>query len=280
MLINFNVEKLDKLLYDFYSITGITISIWDAAFQQISYQPKQMPKFCRMIKSTAKGKRACLESDKELCSLCARTETTATHICHAGLIDVAFPIKLKSTIVGYIMFGQISNQSARKMQPTIDSLCRELGLSREELADGYKDLIPYDESYITSAANILKLATRYLWLSEYIDIGYNTLASKIDEYIQKNISEDLSVEALCKAFNISKKRLYEIFHRHFGVPIGEYVYSARINHAKRLLSSTDKPIQQVAYMVGFEDYNYFSNFFKSRVGTSPLKYRKGTQISC
>ena len=39
MLINFNIEKLDKLLYDFYTITDITISACTADFHQISYQP-------------------------------------------------------------------------------------------------------------------------------------------------------------------------------------------------------------------------------------------------
>ena len=280
MLINFNIEKLDKLLYDFYTVTGITISIWDAAFQQLSFQPKNIPKFCRMIKSTQKGMRACLESDKELCSLCAENDSTSKHVCHAGLVDIAFALKFKNNIVGYIMFGQISNKTEEEMQPIIKRLSAELGLNEEELKEGYNDLIFYDENFISSAANIMKLAARYLWSSEYINIGYDTIGSQIDEYIQKNISEDLSVDSLCQKFNISKKRLYEISHRHFGMSIGEYVYSAKINHAKRLLTSTDKPIQQVAYMVGFQDYNYFSNFFKSRVGISPLKYRKQTPFSC
>ena len=46
MLINFNTEKLDKLLYDFYTITGLTVGIWNADLHQLSYQPREMRAFC------------------------------------------------------------------------------------------------------------------------------------------------------------------------------------------------------------------------------------------
>ena len=51
MLINFNIEKLDKLLFDFHTITGITISVWDGDFHQLSFHPREMCAFCQTIKS-------------------------------------------------------------------------------------------------------------------------------------------------------------------------------------------------------------------------------------
>ena len=104
--------------------------------------------------------------------------------------------------------------------------------------------------------------------------GYDTTAAGIDEYIRKNLGKDITVDSLCREFNISPKRLYAISHKNFGVPIGEYIGTVRIGEAKRLLESTDLSIQQIAYSVGIEDYNYFSKFFKLRVGLPPLKYRK------
>lgn len=274
MLINFNMEKLNKLLHDFYSITGIAISVWNADFQQLSVQPQEMYAFCRIIKSTSKGKQACFLSDKKICSDCSKTGKPTTHTCHAGLIDVAFPIKYKDTVLGYIMFGQIAEKSEKEMQVTIARLAKTLGVDKEALTKGYKQLIKYDENVIEAAANILKLATRYLWLSEYIDI-YDTTAASIDEYIQDHMHEDITVGLLCRVFTISKKRLYDIAYRNFGVPIWEYICTVRLNKAKHLLTSTDYPVKQIADMVGINDYNYFTKFFKARVGTSPLKYRKG-----
>lgn len=274
MIINFNVEKLDKLLYDFYSITGITISVWNADFHQLSFQPREMCTFCRTIKSTEKGKRACFLSDQKLCLECSKTNKPSKHICHAGLIDLAFPIKYKDTILGYIMFGQISDKSEKEMQYVINDLSANLGVDADILTEGYRQLIQYKEAAIDSAASILTLATRYLWLSDYIAIDHNPLASEIDKYIQMHMSEKITVDSLCRAVKITKKHLYSIAHQNFGVPIGEYITNIRISESKRLLESTELSIQQIAYRVGIQDYNYFSKFFKLHVGTSPLKYRK------
>ena len=273
MLINFNVERLDKLLFDFYSITGMTISVWDADFNQLSFQPKNMRSFCRLIKESPKGKHRCYLSDKELCMECMKSGKPATHYCHAGIIDTAVPIKFKDQVMGYIMFGQIKD-------PTIDntkiikSLSKEMKISALDLFSAYNDLDVYDKDKIDSAAGILKMATRYLWLSEYIDVGNNTIASKIDDYIKLNMGEPIAIETLCDTFGISKNRLYEIFHTHFRTTVGEYIATVRIQQAKKLLSSTDIPISQIAGMVGIKDYNYFTKFFKTRVGVPPLKYRK------
>lgn len=275
MLINFNIEKLDKLMYDFYSITGITISVWNSEFRQLSVQPREMCAFCRTIKSTEAGKHACFLSDQELCIKCSNTDKPCKHICHAGLIDLAFPIKYKDHILGYIMFGQISDKSELEMQSIIETLGKRLGVNTKVLADGYRELISYNEAMIDSAANILKLATRYLWLSEYIDIGHDAVATQINEYIHKNLGQDITVDCICRDLNIPKKRLYAISNRNFGVPIGEHICNLRITEAKRLLESTNLSIQQIAASVGVSDYNYFAKFFKLRVGLSPLKYRKG-----
>lgn len=172
------------------------------------------------------------------------------------------------------MFGQISDKNEKEMQPVIERLGKTLGIDTNVLTEGYRELIQYNEDIIDSAARILKLATRYLWLSEYIDIGHDAIASKIDEYIQTHLSEKITVSTICQAVNIPKKRLYSVSNQNFGIPIGEYITLMRINEAKRLLESTDLSIQQIACMVGIQDYNYFSKFFKLRVGTSPLKYRK------
>lgn len=274
MLINFNIEKLDNLLYDFYRITGLTISVWNSQFTQLSYQPKEMRSFCRIIKSSSEGNRRCFLSDKQICIECGKTGKPATHYCHAGLIDTAIPIKFKNTIMGYLMFGQVLDSDKSKLNPILETLSRELDLQYSILADSYNELEVYDEDKIISAANILKTATRSLWLSEYIEIGYNTTASKIDNYIRTHLDEVLSVKQLCDEIGISKNKLYETSHQSFHMPIGEYITAARIDEAKQLLNTTDYPITQISAMVGIRNYNYFIKFFKTNVGISPLKYRK------
>ena len=274
MLINFNIEKLDRLLYDFYHITGLTVSIWDSQFQQLSFQPKEMQSFCRTIRTSPEINHRCFLSDKTVCQECARTGKPAIHHCHAGLIDIAIPIKFKDTVLGYIMFGQIADGTALDQRQILEGLARELDMKYSDLYSVYSTLEPYDESKVSSAANLLKLATRSLWLSEYIEIGYNTLASKLDDYIRTHLSEDLSIESLCDKLGISKNRLYETAHESFGTSVGKYVTECRIEEAKRLLNTTDLSVSRISVVVGISDYNYFTKVFKASVGVPPLRYRK------
>lgn len=274
MLINFNIEKLDKLLQDFHNLTGLTISVWDANFHQLSYQPKEMRDFCRIIKNSPKGYQRCFLSDKTLCTECGETGKPVTHKCHAGLIDTAIPISFKDSVMGYMIFGQVTDEEDTEIRNTIKKLASEIKVNADELMEAYDTLDTYDKKKTASAANILKMATRYLWLSEYIEIGYNTIASQIDDYIRANIAQDISVKSICNTFGISKNRLYEISHDSFQKPIGDYIASLRINEAKRLLNSTNLPIHQIGELVGIKDYNYFTKFFKAQVGITPLKYRK------
>lgn len=274
MVINFNIEKLDKLLFDFYTLTGITIGIFDANYNQLCLQPKEMQSFCRMIKSSPEGKRRCDKGDMELCIKCAEAEKAITHYCHAGLLDTAVPIKFKNTVLGYMVFGQVAENTGSDTFDNLKMLSKELGLDFNELKNAYNNLEVFDQTKIHSVSNILKMATRYLWLSEYIELGYDTLSAQIDSYIRKNLAESISVKSICSEFGISKNRLYDISHKWFEMPIGNYISAVRVDEAKRLLATTDLPVSQIGLMVGIKDYNYFTKFFKTGTGMAPLKFRK------
>ncbi|MEE0945506.1 MAG: PocR ligand-binding domain-containing protein [Acutalibacteraceae bacterium] len=279
MFINFNKEKLDELLMDFHSLTGLATSVWDAQMNLISFQPRDMCTFCTLIKTTDEGRKRCRESDKAVCMKSAKTLKTVTHRCHAGLADTAVPIKYKDEIMGFVVCGQVVEESAQDIQVKIEELSRQLKIDREELQIAHSQLLRFDKSKLISAANILENIAEHLWLSEYIDVGYNTIASQLDDYIRENLSDDLSVNGLCRRFGISKNRLYEISRKWFKKSVLEYITSVRIEEAKKLLTTTDLPINQISAMVGIKDYNYFTKVFKAYMGTPPLKYRKSFPFS-
>ena len=274
MLINFNIERLDRLLWDFYRITGLTVSVWDAKFNMLAYQPKEMSGFCRKIREFPEGKRRCYLSDKAVCGECKKTGQPATHMCHAGLIDSAVPIKYQDEILGFMMFGQAIGTDKKSAYPKIKKLSADLGIKYDMLIDLYEELDIYDEEKISAAANILKMSARYLWLSEYIEIKRDKWATLIEEFVINNLSSELSVSSICQAVGVTKNRLYKTSHDSFGMTIGDYVAAMRIKEAKQLLVSTAMPISEICQRIGVCDYNYFSKFFKAHTGVSPTKFRK------
>ena len=149
----------------------------------------------------------------------------------------------------------------------------DLKINYDDLLKLYNELKPYDAEKIKSASNVLKTSANYLWLSDYIEIGYNTLASQISDYINNNLAQTLSIQKICDAIGISKNKLYDVSNKHFNMPIGEYIANCRISESKKLLTSTYLSVREVSEKVGFLDYNYFIRLFKKHVGTTPLKYR-------
>lgn len=273
MLVSFHIERLDKLLYDFYRLTGLTVSIWDADLRMLSHQPKEMCGFCRLVRSSPEGAARCYASDKDVCMRCAAEGAPVTHRCHAGLVDTAIPIRFKDRVLGYMMFGQVTEEGETPYA-ALSALSEALSLDCAALLSEYRALAHYDSERTAAAAAILKAATRYLWLSEYIEIGYHTDAARIDEYIHENLERPISVRDICARFGISKNRLYALSHEWFKMPIGDYIISVRIGEAKRLLTLSDLSVGEVALRVGIRDYNYFTKFFKENVGMPPLRYRK------
>ncbi|MDR1375162.1 MAG: helix-turn-helix domain-containing protein, partial [Treponema sp.] len=58
----------------------------------------------------------------------------------------------------------------------------------------------------------------------------------------------------------------------------DYLARIRIDAAKRLLSTSDLSISQVAEMTGFQDYRGFSRAFTQLEKLTPSKYRESCSL--
>jgi len=93
-------------------------------------------------------------------------------------------------------------------------------------------------------------------------------------YIQKNVVEKLSVEALADRFLISRRSFVRRFKKATNhSPIG-YIQKMKVELAKRQLESGRKSVHEVMYSVGYSDIKGFRNVFKKNTGLSPLEYKQ------
>ena len=82
------------------------------------------------------------------------------------------------------------------------------------------------------------------------------------------------VPALVRFAGRSPEHTARVLREHSGSTPTEFVNRLRIEHAARLLCTTDKNILETALDSGFENQGYFHRSFKARFGTTPLAYRK------
>ena len=84
----------------------------------------------------------------------------------------------------------------------------------------------------------------------------------------------LTLDSLSARFSVSKYHLQRSFKRYFGQSPGEYLTAGRMDNAKRLLRTTDLPVGEVAFAVGYETASHFISVFRAREHLTPQKYRK------
>ncbi|MDR0668484.1 MAG: response regulator [Treponema sp.] len=101
----------------------------------------------------------------------------------------------------------------------------------------------------------------------------NSLSQRILACIQENPGADLSLYALSEKFFLNPSYLSRRFKEETGKNITDTVLELRLEEACRLLKETERKINRIAVLVGYESPAYFSNIFKRRFGVSPQEYR-------
>ncbi len=94
------------------------------------------------------------------------------------------------------------------------------------------------------------------------------------DYITMNLHRKISIEELASLTGYTDYYLSRKFKKELGMSINEYIRKAKIDHAKMLLTSTQKRIQEISEELNFSSRSYFSDTFQKETGMSPRAYRE------
>ncbi|MBN1468050.1 MAG: AraC family transcriptional regulator [Fusobacteriaceae bacterium] len=94
------------------------------------------------------------------------------------------------------------------------------------------------------------------------------------DYIEKNLTEEISIDSLAEMCNLSKFYFHRIFSAITKQPVMEYIRLRRITKAAFILLSSKKPIIEIAIDYQFNSHEAFSRAFKNIYGINPGQYRK------
>ena len=106
----------------------------------------------------------------------------------------------------------------------------------------------------------------------------NDLLSEILAYMNKRLTEPLTIEDICHEFFISRSSLQALFKTHLNTSPKNYLLNIKLQKSKELIRENQYTISEIAYRLGFSSIHYFSRLFKKyfnqRQATMPEKQPK------
>ena len=105
----------------------------------------------------------------------------------------------------------------------------------------------------------------------------NPIIKKVCDYVEENLTQDISLEIAADYAGVSSFYLSKLFKEEKGETYINYVSDKRLEKSCQLLAETDLSIKEITAEVGYNDQNYYSRIFKKKYGLSPKEYRKEKQ---
>ena len=96
----------------------------------------------------------------------------------------------------------------------------------------------------------------------------DTQVEQLLKYINRNLSENLSIDQLANRFFFSKYHMMRKFKNETGYTIHNYITSKRLLMARSLISQ-GMPVMKAAQASGIHDYTTFVRAYKKQFGKAP-----------
>jgi AraC-like DNA-binding protein/ligand-binding sensor protein len=265
----------------FSEATGLPLTLRPTETWQLPLHGKRNESpLCCLMSQKSRTCAACLQVQQKLSE--TATHEARTVVCPAGLSDTAVPVRLGNRLIGFLQTGQVFRKQPTETQfEHMASLLEEWGVdvNRAELRKAYfgTRVVPNHEHDA-----MIKLLSIF---AQHLSIVSNQLAVQRDnaeppaiirakQYIQEHQAEDLRLEQVAKAVNMSHFYFCKMFRKVVGLNFTDYLARVRIEKAKNLLLNPNLRVSEIAYEIGFQSLTHFNRVFKRILGLSPSDYRQ------
>ena len=164
----------------------------------------------------------------------------------------------------YITFGQEGK----------DAMALYIGMARKMLSlkenpNRYEVIKLLTKAFFLGMGYFIHPASR---TEESFD-ARDAIVRKFLSLLKDNYLEHRDVEFYADKMNMTAKYMSTVVKLVSGKSASKWIDEYVVLHAKALLSSTTKSINEVCYEMGFSSLSFFGRYFKRVTGLSPREYR-------
>ena len=171
-----------------------------------------------------------------------------------------------------------SNQNPPFLQLSTEKLV-DISIHFTELFKEYRENNMLREAKITNLINYIYIElTRVYTADVTIEKLGSTSYAQILEQLETLINIHFYSQKLPKFYasqlNITTKHLNRVVQKTINKTTSQLISERILLEAKRLIVHSSDNLAGIANTLEFSDYAYFSKFFKSKIGLTPMEFRK------
>jgi AraC-like DNA-binding protein len=264
----------------FRDATGLPLNLRAMEAFDLPHQgePNENP-FCSLMAATNQSCAACLQLQRKVEESAGLEPKTLK--CFAGLCDSAVPIRVGEDLIAFLQTGQILlHRPSRKEFSRVARQLVNWGVDTDlkQVEEAYFQTRVLTKAQYDSILRLLTIFAQHLAsLSNQLMVQEEKSESpqitRAKVFITEHQEEDLSLNEVAKAVNMSAFYFCKMFKQATGLTFTDYLARIRVEKVKNMLLDPHKRVSEVAFAAGFQSLSQFNRVFRKVAGEAPSTYR-------
>ena len=176
------------------------------------------------------------------------------------------------TVAGFVMLGQFRVSDVIPLAV----LAKVPPEHYEELWREFVRLPKIAPEELDSLLGLFQMLVDYITARELVALSGDRLFERLDRYLEKHLTEPVTVTAAARAAGQSVSSLSHKLKARYGASFKTILIEKRLRRAEQLLRlHPELSIAEIAAQAGFADHFYFSRLYRKYRGVTPSAYRDG-----
>lgn len=269
-------DETNQLLKNIHLLTGMTVTLYNSKRLWVTSYPLYNCNFCKLLRSNTEYHMRCRANDTEAFKLCTEQKKMIVYKCFMGLYEIIVPLFDQDTIYGYLLLGQVLEDSDEAKKKCLENLrISNPNVPDEVLGDAIDTTPTISEEKLMAIAQMAHIYAEHISEKKLIENELSGLANLAATYIREHFTEKITNAELCYVFLCDRKKLASEFRKVHGMSIVDYTNNLRLRKARQMLQNNpDLNLNYLATTVGFSYQSYFSTLFYKKYGMSPTEMQK------